>query len=477
MFARSTQGSRWIGALGSLLLAGTLAQAQVELTSDRAKVPSRGECRLRAEVDRPGRAWRWRVEGLAGFSEVLRPLTATEARFTAPPTRLGGQVTVVLEDAENPSIRGECRIQVLPGTGQGADGSPGDAFVAGSFRPSLSPFRGDPGAPAEQPPAAGIRFCEEPFREGPESMRRLHRCWIVASGQGLQAFDATGAPVPVPGAGRPCQALAVLPPGPDASPEAAPRLVYAAAVEGATRLFAVDPCGTHRELAPEGFQDGQRQGPVRDLALDRAGNVFVAFQGDWRLWRIGLDGEAGLHARIPAAPGDSAGILALALDPAGGDLYVGDRSGVRRVSAAGAVGDLLEGLAGAGHLALHGRELLVGGGGSGLRVYHLDNRRQVRLLGGAAGLVRFGPIRQLNPELAPERCAVLAGAGPLASNRGGLVLLAVGNGFALLDLPGGDLTRAVAAAQAGRTAPSAQGSARQQRLERSRTSTTANGAC
>ena len=82
-------------------------------------------------------------------------------------------------------------------TGQGA--SPGDAFVAGSFRPSLSPFRGDPGAPAEQPPATGIRFCEEPFSEGPEAMRRLHRCWIVASGRGIQAFDSTGAPVPVIG--------------------------------------------------------------------------------------------------------------------------------------------------------------------------------------------------------------------------------------------------------------------------------------
>ena len=491
-FAKAWHGGA--AAIAALLLAGSLAQAQVVITSEKSKLGSREECHLKAEVEGEG-PWRWRFQGQRPFGAVLTRISATEARFTAPVTRVGGVCTVVLEAEQNPSIRGEFQITVRPSRTPAAGGRhPGDAFLPGSFRPSLAPFRGNPaahtGPTTRLPQAAKLAFCDEAFADGAEPTHPLNRCWIVAGQGGLQAFTLAGETVPVPGVAAsapPAQAVAVRPPGPGASH--GPRLVYsesgpegsAGGGEPVARIVALEPDGNHRELARGGAGPLPGGRAVRDLALDRDGNVFVVFSGERRLWRIEPDGNTAVHARLPeTAASDElpGGILALALDPATGNLYVGEAAGVHQVTASGAVTPLLAGDSGPAqaisgcHLALHGRELLIiDAGRHQIQVFHLDSRRRATLLASAGSQgwapTRLGPLPGFQGQLDLDACAALGATGPLASNQEGMGLLAVGDGFAVLDLPALALTQALEA-----QAPEARRASRttrQQTLERFRT--------
>ena len=482
MFITSNRAFGWTRVIGFLLLASTLAPAQVEIASDTKELRSWEEGTLRAVIqDGREHGWRWSVQGPESPRHVLKQISPTEARFTAPPTRSTETFTVVLEDDRNPSIRTEFRIPVQPNPRLGCeDWYPGDSLVPGGFTARLAPLRGNPGAsagcPGQLPQASRICFCDESFGGGSQAMRRLNRCWIVAGKQGIQAFNLAGEQVPVPGIPEPdpgClyAAVAVLPPGTGPCPAGTPRLVYSEALaQGpvAARVFALGIDGVRRELPLPETEQPAAVPVVRDLALDRAGNVFVVFDGDRAIWRIDLVGQITRHAWVPAgAPpeGPAPGILAITLDPATGDLYVGDQAGVQRVSPAGAVTTLLGGVpvqpssrrrgrrSGAGtarpfrasHLALHGRELLIlDDCRHELQAFHLHSRRLMTLLGGAGdhgrAPTRLGPIHALHPELPVDPCAVLGETGPLASNQEGLCLLAAGDGFAALELPRGPLT-------------------------------------
>jgi len=441
----------WLTWILSCGCPGLPARGEVTVTCDRPVLASRQECRLRATLTEcDGFTWRWRLLGPEVFGRPLTKLSDTEARFSAPLTQAGGTFTVVVEAEHNPSIRGECRVRVEPNPRlRPGPWDPGDALVAGSFRPSLLPF---PGGAA---PACKIAFCDGAFGDAPEALRRLDRCWIVAGPEGLRAFALDGEPVPLPlpaPAGA-CRAVAALPAGEGPCPPGAPRLVYGLDGEEGGRIFALGADGAPRELAV-GASGGR---PVRDLALDREGRVFVAFGGDRAVWRIGAGGAAALHARIPGP--DDAGLLSLALDPAAGDLYAGDARGVWRVTPAGTVARVLK--AGrrlrisACHLALRGGELLIlDTGRQELRALHLESGRVAAVLGGASGPARFGPVRRFNPDLPAEQCAALGGCGPLALAGEDLCMLVLGETLATLDLPAGELA-----------APETTRSARQKSLE------------
>jgi hypothetical protein len=258
--------------------------------------------------------------------------------------------------------------------------------------------------------------------------------------------------------------VAALAPGPGPLAPGAPRLVFSADA----KVFALDGEGAWRAWTPAEAADLKDPVPVKDLALDRRGNLYVSFQGRREIWRMDPSGQAALHARIPGK-GETG--LAMALDPDSDDLYLGDASGLRRVSPAGQVSAILAaGPFSPSHLAVRGRELLlVDARRHELRVFHLDQRRLAVLVGSAGGRdgapARLGPIRGLNPDLPADQCAALGGPGPVAASRDGLALLAVGDGLALLDLPGEAITPALAGPP--RPAP-ARLSKRQQDLRRFR---------
>jgi hypothetical protein len=324
-------------------LIGTQAQAQVRVTCDRTALLSRQECVLRAELPGgDGLVWRWSLPGLETFNQSLTVISAAEARFSAPLTQTGGEITVVVEAEHNPSIRGECKLRVAPNPRlpPGPWGG-GDALVPGSFKPSLAPFPGFGRA-------RRIAFCDGAFS-------RLDRCWIVAGDTGLRVFALDGEPVRLPMTmpAGPCVAVAAPPPGP--CPPGAPRLAYAMAGKEGVRIFGLGADGSPRELAAGSF--GERT--VGDLAMDREGSVFVAFSDDRAVWKIDAAGTAALHARIPEAGGaEEAGLLSMCLDPATGDLYVGDGAGVWRAAPGGAVSRVLKAAARRRfqpcHLALRG---------------------------------------------------------------------------------------------------------------------------
>jgi hypothetical protein len=496
--------------LACLFMAGALARAGVTITCDKRELQSREACILRAVPDAGGEhEWRWSLPGLEGARPALKRISSCEVRFTAPPTRAGSIVTVLLEDARNASIRAEFRVAVVPNPRLGCpEWQEKDELAPGAFTPSLSRFHGDPeasaGGQAHLPRASKVCFCEDAFAGGPEAQRRLNRGWIVAGAHGLQAFSAGGEALlvpgaPRPGAGRICRAVAVLPPGADPDP-AAPRLVYSESkpdpfgtgLDGDedTRIFALALDGTRRELdLGEPLTLG---GPrtVRDLALDREGNVFVALSGGRGIWKITPAGAVGLHALIPEpdtpGPGEGGGVLpdglrALALDPATGRLYAGDGLGVHRVDPDGAMTAIYAPEQGESirpcHLAVHGGELLIiDTHRPGIQALHLESRKLTTLLGSAGkrggATTRLGPIHRLNPDLAPDSCAALGAVGSLASNQEGLCLLGAGGGLAMLDLPRGAITGAPEPEEGEALPPRSAGapalSNRQANLERSR---------
>jgi hypothetical protein len=326
----------------------------------------------------------------------------------------------------------------------------------------LARFRGKPAAGAaagtQLPPACRISFCAGAFDEARDpALSCLGRCWIVAGERGVHALTSKGKAVPVPGIPNPgpehvCRAVAVLPPGAEPVPVDAPRLVYAVAETdrqtAPARIFALGIDGRRRELALGADGTGERA--VRDLALDRAGQVYAACAGG-EILRLDLAGNVSLLARVPAG----AGVLALVLDAATGDLYVGGDDAIHQVTPSGGVVPVLtadplpEHRAAArvppfsaGSLALHGRELLIADPDRpALLAYHLDRRRLATLLDSAGHApTRFGPVHLLHARLPRTACAALGGSGALAVNPEGLCLLAVGKGLATLRLPQGPVT-------------------------------------
>jgi|GEM_PF-1858483 hypothetical protein len=298
----------------------------------------------------------------------------------------------------------------------------------------------------EAVPASRIAYLGDAFAEARDpALRRLERCWIVAGARGIWALSPGGEEIPVPGIpgpepGQVCQAVAVLPPGEGPCALDAPRLVYGRC----SRIFALGLDGAHREWAPGWAGDAPGRRTVRDLALDRDGNVFVACFENRDILRIDLAGNVILHARLPAVPeGEAAGagILAMVLDPASGDLLAGDAAGIWRVTCDGIAAPVLE--AGPGHpfrpchLALRGQDLVIADPHRReVLGFNLAFRQMTTLLGPAEGPgTRFGPIRILNPGLPAGACAALGGVGPLAVNPEGGCLLAVERGFAGFELP------------------------------------------
>jgi hypothetical protein len=153
--------------------------------------------------------------------------------------------------------------------------------------------------------------------DAPEPLCHLKGCRVVASESWILAIDPAGEAVPVPGIpqpapGRVCRAVAVLPPGGGPCADGTPRLVYsesmaessASGTDGDedTRIFALGGDGVRRELdlGPAGGD----QRTVRDLALDREGNVFVFFCGDPGTWRIDLAGNVTRDIPVSQGGGD-----------------------------------------------------------------------------------------------------------------------------------------------------------------------------
>lgn len=452
----------WGRAIAALLLAGVL-QAQVRITCDRPEVPGREACTLTASApEGTDPVWRWRLQGGEPFLPVFGTPSRNQVRFIAPPTRLGGTLTVVVEDAHHPSLCGAFEVKVVPNPRLDPGAwAMGDGFVPDSLTPSLAPFTGDPTASTQGPglpQASKLCFCDEPFREAKDpALRRLNGCWIAAHDAGIQAFTLGGEPVPGPQALPPGYrggAVAVLPPG-GLCPPGAPHLVYSATrpegsapvpADRAARVLALDGEGRQRDVDLAGIDPAHGRSLVQDLALDRHGNLFLAFRGEPEIWRIGAAGGTARHARLPVPEHGSGagGILAMALDPATGDLYAGAASGLYRVAPEGTVSSLeaVPGTCRPDHLALRGRELLIVDTRSHeVLALHLDHGRVATLLGSAGGHAptRLGPLHGLNPGLGADRCAALGSVGPLAITGEGLGLLAVGSGFAMLDLPVGPM--------------------------------------
>jgi hypothetical protein len=401
------------------------------------------------------RELRWRLQP-EDAGPVLEPVSRTEAWLTLPPA--AAPFSVVVEDTRDPAVRARLEFRAGPGNGPGPRPA---ALVPDAFSPALSRFPGRrhrfPAAPAARIAHGGAAFAEA--RE--PALRRLADCWIVAGAWGIRALSATGKEVPVPGIPESdpepgCQALAVLPPGEGPWAPDAPRLVYSRRA----RIFALGPDGAHREWAPGWHGEAQGRRTVRDLALDRDGNVFVACREDRDILRIDLAGNVLLHARLPAAGGagggaGDAGILAMVLDPASGDLWAGDAAGLWRITADGSAA--LEREAGSGwsfhpcHLALGGRHLVLADPVR-RRVldFNLEHRRWTTLLGPAEGAgTRFGPLQGPDPGLPADACAALGAAGALAIGPGGWCLMAVERGLASFALPGAPVPAVAGPAEAG----------------------------
>jgi hypothetical protein len=274
------------------------------------------------------------------------------------------------------------------------------------------------------------------------------------------------------------EALAVRPAGCQA--REAPQVVYAVCRRQGehylptAEIYAAGPEGQPRRLAGT-----TPFGAMGRLAMDRAGKVLVADNAAGAIRRIGLDGVvtlvAGSRHERAEPPRDGlreaarfGHMAAMVVDPATGDLYVGDEHSIRKVTPAGVVTTpvawppraereawedrlgqgttMLNGI-GDGEvrgLALHGRELFIHvDRDHTLLAFHLDTRRVAVVVPGAGPATRTGPIRLLAPATPPAVAAVLGrnqAAGPLAFSPDGMCLLAQGAGLLQLDLPDGPVT-------------------------------------
>ena len=240
-----------------------------------------------------------------------------------------------------------------------------------------------------------------------------------------------------------------------------------------------------------------------DPAMDSQGNVLVLDNEAIRkidparkvTTPCGMPGQVVIDRTVDGTGRDAklAWPKAMVRDPRTGDLYVGERECIRRITPDWVVTTVLGGAEGCaraltaegglaplrpgkvppdtrfqvfnGHLdlAILGRELLITNA-DGVFAYHLDTRQMALVLpvpGG--GVDRLGPIHQLNPTLSPDQCAAATVRMPLAVNQEAMAILGIASGFAELELPdGAPLTQV----QGALPPDSGSGEAREERKEK-----------
>ena len=474
---------------GAPLMLATLAQAQVTITADPNPARSRVACTLTvAHSDRVARDWRWHVVGHGESADLLEPIAPDKARFKTPVTLTERSFTVVAEDKSDPSVKGVFVLKVEPNLNAGGERSLVNMASPGAFLPSLRPFLypfGGRGAFGSKPrsftnPPNKIVFCDD------AAMGPLDRCWIVSGRNGLEAYKVNGDPVRLPG--FPYSA----PPGRGEVPQGAPRIVFCEAStedpdHSNLAIFALQPDGNRRFLAGSLTRsdailrlDGKESAAVfegfTDLALDRKGNAYVLEPyGPAVIRRIDPAGNVttlcggGILGDDVDGAGKGARFrqpVAMTVDPDTGDLYVGERQAIRKVTPDGVVTTVLGGgstsalaLDGDGKvaplcsgrvpldtrfrvnprtLAMFGRELIICNG-DGIFAFHLDTRRMALVVPKAAHQ-RMGPIHYLNPQLPPKRCAAIETECDLAITKDGMALINSTTGIDELELPDTPIT-------------------------------------
>ena len=492
------------GLIGLAFLVPGLAQAPVQITGDQGPVPARFSSVLRvAHQDGLPHRWKWDILGHAPDQGYIMPIGPDQALYTAGAVPGPRQFQVQAADLNDPTTSATFQITVCPGPeAQGGGGwlHPGLFPIAGKLDGRAS----DPAGPFGR--LSAVRFIDDPELGPLDQQWVAADPWGIraVSGRGELTWLAGARPRPDPDAGEAqpqpgpeavaCTALAVRPRGSAADN---PRhLVFAqqtypflaggdrvhrgSLILDRTRDGRVEPlAGSAHEL---GYQDGTgpeaRFGPIRDLAIGRQGEIYALDPDNSAIRRIAPDGVVTTLAGRPRAAGgadpalvDGPGATAqfgalggLVLDPDTGDLYVTDTHTVRRITPAGLVSTVLGAPGASGYnpsparpdpgapcldsptkLALRGRELLISDtGNNAIRVFNLDTRLLVTLVGGgphARGSIA-GPIPYLNPGLPRAALGAVCEPGPIAVAPEGVCVVGLGSGLAQLDLPPGTLTPA-----------------------------------
>jgi len=295
---------------GAPLMLATLAQAQVTITADPNPARSRVACTLTvAHSDRVARDWRWHVVGHGESADLLEPIAPDKARFKTPVTLTERSFTVVAEDKSDPSVKGVFVLKVEPNLNAGGERSLVNIASPGAFLPSLRPFLypfGGRGAFGSKPrsftnPTNKIVFCEASTEDPDHSNLAI----FTLQPDGNRRFLA----------GSLTRSDAIL------------RLdgkESAAVFEGFTDL-ALDRKGNAYVLEP--------YGPAVIRRIDPAGNVTTLCGGG--ILGDDVDG-AGKGARFRQP-------VAMTVDPDTGDLYVGERQAIRKVTPDGVVTTVLGG--------------------------------------------------------------------------------------------------------------------------------------
>jgi hypothetical protein len=266
--------------------------------------------------------------------------------------------------------------------------------------------------------------------------------------------------------------------------------IYALEADGHRRFLA----GGHGYHAVNGPGATARFVDVHGLALDRRGNVSVlGFLG--RIQKISLDGYVSDVGPKAAEQGDLSvqSATCMTVDPATGDLYVGERDRLFKLTPGGKLSLVIggQGIALAAshgsrlaplapgrvpvdtrfhlrlrHLAMHGRELFLVSD-RGIDAFHLDTRRLARIVPCDAQLYvnRLGPVPYLNPHLPAERCAALRSCGPLALTKEAMAMAAVGAGLVELELPDDPVTSIMDPPSKDAVPPGAAGETKRTALE------------
>ena len=481
----------------ALLVLATAAQAAPELTADLD--PKAAGTVWQLTVTDPGgpdRDWTWSLLGVADASRWLRKVSANTARFQAPETLVEDAFTVVAQDAGNPPARATLELKVAPKAGSGVRFlMMEEAKFADAFTPALKPFLTAP--LGRRVAIRQIAFCDDP------GMGPLDRCWILAGHGPFRAVHVSGVPVELPGspaerAAREDVAVAARPRMWGPAPPGVPSLVLLSGVRitptsVAWSLQAVEPDGGLRPLAGLGFLDSA----PRQIALDRMGSVYLLLdghgQGTPAVWKcappdyrpVPFCGDSTRWTPMRPVWDPEGGPFqikakAMALDPATGDLYLGEATGLYRIAPDGGRTLVIgaerrsvlagEGFAYAGKegadsglaplrsgrvpldtsfqlmlesLAVHGRELILVTKDN-ICAFHLDTRRLAVILDcdlHGSGPTRWGPVPYLNPGVPGERAARLSEPGPLGLTPEGMCVVTEGlYNLAELELPDTPIT-------------------------------------
>lgn len=169
---------RWRPGLAALLLAAPAAPCGAAIACERRDVPSLAGCVLSVEGEAAARRiWRWRLAGEDGEGPALQVRGGPAVRFTAPPTRVGGRVRVEAEPEDDPFLRHELILEVVPGEPLAPE-TP-DAFQPGHFAVGLCRFQEEGwtegGTPRERALAHARRA-----QEAARACKRRGRAWREA---------------------------------------------------------------------------------------------------------------------------------------------------------------------------------------------------------------------------------------------------------------------------------------------------------